>query len=213
MNHLRPPQRVSFPIPRFRWPSYRHATAWLQYNGHIHDTTEFLVAGVLLHIVKAKGRWSLDSFHEIPLSHILEFNSHLSQMQMTYLRPPGLTWALTSGIPDATSPRIFVGFFVHPDSSSPSLAKSLLAGIYLSFTFYILFILIICEIFCFHALNPSHVLITNWENQTVYFQFLIQSPIWLAQSLLFTIRWHCNYGMSIVTKITFIYNNRLKWCF
>ena len=51
--------------------SYKHAIAWLpMYNGHIGATTEFLVTGVLPYIVKAKGKWSSNSFHEIPLSQV-----------------------------------------------------------------------------------------------------------------------------------------------
>jgi hypothetical protein len=86
----------------------------------------------------------------------LELTSHISQIQTTYLRPPGLTWRLlASGVP----PRRFVAFFVRPYSSSPtSLPRSLyvLVSISLSFTF----LLFIYEFFCFDVLSPSHMLIT-----------------------------------------------------
>ena len=54
------------------------ATTWLPtYNERIDGTTEFLLAGVLPYVVKAMGRWSLDSRHrywcspdEIILNHL-----------------------------------------------------------------------------------------------------------------------------------------------
>ena len=51
-------------------------------------------------------------------------------------------------------------------------------------------------------------------NQTVYFQSLIQPLVGLCTVVIsIIIPWHLTYGMSSVTKITFIYDNRLKWCF
>ena len=65
-----------------------------------------------------------------------------STMFGTY-QPTSLTWELAFGTPSALSPWIFVGYFVHPySSSSASSPKSLLASIYLLFTFLILLILL-----------------------------------------------------------------------
>ena len=85
-----------------------------------------------------------------------------STMFGTY-QPPGLTWELAFGTPSALSPWSFVGYFVHPySSSSASSPKSLvLASIYLLFTVFILLILFICGFLGFDVLSPSHVLITN----------------------------------------------------
>ena len=48
------------------------------------------------------------------------------------------------------------------------------------------------------------------SKSTVYFQSFIQSLFRLCTVVIITIiRWYLIYGMSIVTKITFIYNNRL----
>ena len=95
------------------------------------------------------------------------------------------------------SPWSFVRFLVHHP-------KSLYVGpngkLYIFHSFD-------CEFLWFVVL--SHVLITNWANPTVFFQFPVQSLVRLRTVVIIIIRWRLPYGMSIVTKIIFIYNNRL----
>ena len=156
--------------------------------------TELLVAGVLPDVIKTI--FGSEFLSEILLfvwricpKPRLELTSHLSNAYKVTRSDLGDSLLRT------IRPSLWnLWFFVHPSHVTICNSKYI-------FLIYSFLSIVIClyQPFVDKELSKSN-----------RFQTLIQPAVRLCTVvIIFIIRWHLPYGMSIVTKIIFIYNNRL----